>query len=44
MLLLTADEDFNNDIVRGLRRREPSIDIVRVQDAEIGGADDPTAS
>ena len=33
MLLLLAVEDFNRRIVRGLRRRLPSLDIVRVQDA-----------
>ena len=32
MLLLVADENFNNDIVRGLQRRKPDVDIVRVQD------------
>ena len=42
MLLLAADENFNNDIVRGLLRRKPDLDIVRVQDAGLSGADDPT--
>lgn len=37
-----ADENFNNDIVRGLLRRKPEIDIVRVQDVGLSGADDPT--
>lgn len=32
MVKLLADEDFNNRIVRGLRRRQPQFDIVRVQD------------
>jgi hypothetical protein len=41
MLALAADENFNNDIVRGLRRRAPDLDIVRVQDVELSGADDP---
>jgi hypothetical protein len=27
-----ADENFNGDIVRGLLRRNPTLDIVRVQD------------
>jgi Domain of unknown function (DUF5615) len=36
-----ADENFNNDILRGLRRRHPSIDLVRVQDEGLSGADDP---
>jgi len=35
-----ADENFNNDIVRGVRRRLASVDIVRVQDAGLSGADD----
>lgn len=29
---LISDEDFNNRIVRGLLRRYPSLDLVRVQD------------
>jgi hypothetical protein len=33
---------FNNDIVRGLRRRAPDLDIVRIQDFGLSGADDPT--
>lgn len=41
MLPLAADENFNNDIVRGLRRRNAAIDVVRVQDAGLSGADDP---
>src|SRR5688500_2377476 len=42
MLLLVADENFNNDIVRGLVRRIPNLDIVRVQDVGLRGAEDPT--
>ena len=42
MLSFLADENFNNDIVRGLLRREPSIDIIRAQDTELVGVDDPT--
>lgn len=42
MLAFAADENFNNDIVRGLRRRMPDLDIVRIQDAGLSGADDPT--
>jgi hypothetical protein len=41
MLRLAADENFNADIVRGLLRRLPGLDIVRVQDAGLSGADDP---
>ncbi len=32
MLLFLSDEDFNRRIARGLRRRLPLLDIVRVQD------------
>ena len=32
MLLFLSDEDFNRRIVRGLRRRLPRLDVVRVQD------------
>jgi hypothetical protein len=42
MLLLAADENFNHAIVRGLLRRNPDLDIVRIQDAGLSGADDPT--
>ena len=42
MLRLTADENFNNDIVRGLRRRKPEIEIVRIQDVGLSGVDDPS--
>lgn len=42
MLCFAADENFNNDILRGLFRRRPDFDIVRVQDAGLSGADDPT--
>ena len=41
MLALAADENFNNDIVRGLLRRKSDLDIVRVQDAGLSGSDDP---
>jgi predicted nuclease of predicted toxin-antitoxin system len=42
MLRLAADENFNGDIVRGLLRRNPQIDIVRVQDVGLSGGDDAT--
>lgn len=41
MLRLAADENFNADIVRGLLRRLPGLDIVRIQDVGLSGADDP---
>lgn len=40
MLRFAADENFNNDIVRGLLRRVPTLDVVRVQDVGLSGADD----
>ena len=40
MLRLATDEDFNNRIVRGLLRRQPDLDIVRVQDAGLAGKSD----
>ena len=42
MLRLAVDENFNNDIVRGLLRRKPELDIVRIQDIGLSGADDST--
>jgi predicted nuclease of predicted toxin-antitoxin system len=42
VLRFAADENFNRDIVRGLLRRKPDLDIVRVQDVGLAGADDPT--
>jgi len=41
LLRLAADEDFNNDIVRGLLRRNPRLDIVTVQEVGLSGAKDP---
>jgi hypothetical protein len=41
MLKFVADENFNNDILRGLRRRNDAIDIVRIQDEGLSGATDP---
>lgn len=41
MLALAADENFNNDIFRGLLRRKPDLNIVRLQDVGLSGADDP---
>jgi hypothetical protein len=36
-----ADENFNNDILRGIRRRWTDFDVVRVQDLpEISGSGD----
>jgi hypothetical protein len=38
---LLVDEDFDNDILRGALRRRPGLDIVRVQDVGLSGAEDP---
>jgi hypothetical protein len=40
MLRLAADENFDGDIVRGLRLRVRHLDLLRVQDTEISGAPD----
>ena len=42
MVRFLADENFNNQIVRGVLRQSSDIDIVRVQDVTLSGADDPT--
>jgi hypothetical protein len=42
MLRLLADENFNGHIVRGLFRRRPELELVRVQDVGLAEADDPT--
>jgi hypothetical protein len=37
-----ADENFRNSIIRGVLRRAPDFDIIRVQDVpQISGEDDP---
>lgn len=41
MLRLASDADVHNDILRGLRRRLPGIDLVRVKDALPEGTADP---
>lgn len=41
MLRLLADENFNGDIVRGLLLRQPNLDLIRIHDAGLSGADDP---
>ncbi|MBW4439843.1 MAG: DUF5615 family PIN-like protein [Plectolyngbya sp. WJT66-NPBG17] len=42
MLRFLADENFSNQIIRGILRRNPDVDIVRVQDVGLIEADDPT--
>jgi hypothetical protein len=41
MLRLASDADVHGDIIRGLRRRLPEIDLVRVQDALPATTPDP---
>lgn len=41
LLRFLLDEDFDNDILRGLLRRKPDLDIVRVQDVGLSGRSDP---
>jgi hypothetical protein len=39
-LRFLADEDFDNAILRGVLRRQPDVDIVRVQDVDLSGQQD----
>lgn len=39
-LRFLIDEDFDNDIARGVLRRLPDLDIVRVQDVGLSGQPD----
>jgi hypothetical protein len=41
MLRLASDADVHGEILRGLRRRMPEIDLVRAQDALPEGTPDP---
>ena len=41
MLRLASDADVHGAILRGLRRRSPDLDLVRVQDALPEGTSDP---
>lgn len=36
-----TDENFNNQIIRGVLRRVPSVEFIRVQDTELIGQPDP---
>lgn len=42
MLTFVADENFNNRIVRGLLLKNPSIQIIRIQDTHLAEQDDET--
>jgi predicted nuclease of predicted toxin-antitoxin system len=39
---VVTDENFDGDIVRGLLRRMPDLDLVRVQDVGLAETPDPT--
>jgi hypothetical protein len=41
MIKLASDENFDGDILRGLIRRMPELDIVRVQDVGLASMPDP---
>lgn len=41
MVRLLTDNDFNGHIIRGLLRRRPEFDLVRVQDIGLTAATDP---
>lgn len=41
MLRLASDADVNGEIIRGLHRRLPVIDLLRVQDSLAEGTPDP---
>jgi len=40
MIGLAIDENFNNDVVRGVLRRQPALDLVRVQDVALSSIED----
>ena len=42
MIRLATDENIGKRLLRGLFRRESELDLVRVQDVGLAGADDPT--
>lgn len=42
VISLLTDENFDGDILRGLVRRMPSLDVVRVQDVGLVETPDPT--
>jgi predicted nuclease of predicted toxin-antitoxin system len=42
MLAFLADENFNADIVQGLRRRAPAMELLTVYESGNAGIDDPS--
>ena len=43
MIRFATDEDFDNNIVRGLQRVIPEVDVMRSIDVGLAGATDPVA-
>ncbi len=41
MVRFLANENFNHNLVRGVLRRRPELDIIRAQDAGLASVDDP---
>lgn len=41
MIQFLTDENFNNEIIRGVQRRVPEVHFLRVQDTELVGQSDP---
>jgi Domain of unknown function (DUF5615) len=41
VLKLAGDQNFNGDILRGLFRQRPNLDVVRVQDIGLSATPDP---
>jgi predicted nuclease of predicted toxin-antitoxin system len=42
MVRLITDENFSGNILDGLLRKQPDLDLVRIQDVGLQEADDPT--
>ena len=42
MLRLLSDENLNEEIVRGVLRRQRDLDVIRVRDVGLAGAKDPS--
>jgi len=41
MIGLAFDENFNRDVLRGLLRRNPRLDVIHIQEAGLARAEDP---
>jgi hypothetical protein len=41
MLRLLSDEDFNGNVVAGVRQHYPEVDLVRAQEVGLSGKPDP---